>query len=59
MKNNLLLLSFAIFFVAFSARAAEAPLRNAGFARGGIMFSKDPFFTGDKVRVYTIIWNGS
>jgi hypothetical protein len=60
MKNNLLLLSFAIFLVvAFSAQAADISLGNAGFARGGIMFSKDPFFAGDKVRVYTIIFNGS
>lgn len=53
----------AIFYVLTLAPVTRAattePIGNAGFARGNIIFSKDPFFAGDKVRIYTIIFNGS
>ncbi len=39
--------------------AEEAPLKNAGFVQGNIWYSKTPFFAGDKIRIYTIIFNGS
>ncbi len=44
-------------FVPFSIFAA--PLSNAGFLQGGIWYSKDPFFAGDKVRVYAAVFNSS
>lgn len=66
--KKIFLLFVAAFFVATlgvimtpaPARAAEAQtIGNAGFARGNIIFSKEPFFAGDQVRIYTIIFNGS
>ncbi len=39
--------------------AEETPLKNAGFVQGNIWYSKTPFFAGDKIRIYTIIFNGS
>lgn len=38
--------------------AAEA-LGNAGIIKSGIWYSKDPFYSGEKVRIYTLIFNGS
>lgn len=43
----------------FFAEAAEEPIKNAGFVPANIWYSKDPFFAGDKIRIYTIIFNGS
>ncbi len=39
--------------------AEETPLKNAGFVQGNIWYSKTPFFADDKIRIYTIIFNGS
>ena len=55
---------FAILFLSFAFStpvfgAEETPLKNAGFVQGNIWYSKTPFFAGDKVRIYTIIFNGS
>lgn len=47
------LLSFGYSF------AAEETLKNVGFLPSNIWYSKDPFFAGDKIRVYTVIFNGS
>ncbi|MDO8604532.1 MAG: thrombospondin type 3 repeat-containing protein [bacterium] len=41
------------------AFAEEAPIKNAGFVPANIWYSKDPFFAGEKIRIYTIIFNGS
>ncbi|MFZ2303582.1 MAG: hypothetical protein WAV98_02195 [Minisyncoccia bacterium] len=41
------------------AYSAEPPIKNAGFVPANIWYSKDPFFAGEKIRVYTIIFNGS
>lgn len=48
-----LVLSFSYSF------AAEETLKNVGFLPSNIWYSKDPFFAGDKIRVYTVIFNGS
>lgn len=55
-----------IFFILFLilsgasfTAAAETPIKNVGFVPANIWFSKDPFFDGEKVRIYTIIFNGS
>ncbi len=55
---------FAILFLVFSFStpvfsAEETPLKNAGFVQGNIWYSKTPFFAGEKIRIYTIIFNGS
>lgn len=39
--------------------AAEAPIKNAGFVPANIWYSKESFFAGDKIRIYTVIFNGS
>ena len=30
---------------------------NAGFVHGNIWYSKDPFYEGDKIKIYTVIFN--
>lgn len=55
---------FAIIFLlctsgAFFAQASESPIKNAGFVPANIWYSKDPFFAGETIRIYTIIFNGS
>lgn len=39
--------------------ATDTPIQNAGFVPSNIWYSKDPFFAGDNIRVYTVIFNGS
>lgn len=39
--------------------ATNTPIQNAGFVPANIWYSKDPFFAGDNIRVYTVIFNGS
>lgn len=60
--------AFLIFFLVIfglmptgmaSVALAAEMLANAGFARGGVLFSKYPFFAGDRIRIYTVIFNGS
>lgn len=50
-----------LFFMASAgvAYAVDAPLKNAGFLPSNIWYSRNPFFSGDSIRIYTIIFNGS
>jgi len=50
-----------LFFVAtvVPVYAVDTPLKNAGFAPSNIWYSRSPFFSGDSIRIYTIIFNGS
>ncbi|MFA5997516.1 MAG: hypothetical protein WC791_03450 [Candidatus Paceibacterota bacterium] len=58
MRNIFLALLFA--FGPFSfAYAADLPIKNAGFVPANIWYSKDPFFVGETIRIYTIVFNGS
>lgn len=41
-----------------SPMAVLAETVNAGFVQGNIWYSKDPFFSGDTVRIYTGVFNG-
>lgn len=41
------------------AQASDLSLSNAGFVPANIWYSKDPFYAGDTIRVYTILFNGS
>jgi hypothetical protein len=34
-------------------------INNVGIIKSGIWYSKDPFYAGDKVRIYTLVFNGS
>lgn len=58
MKNLIFVLLF-ILCGASVAYASDLPLKNAGFVPANIWYSKDPFFAGEKIRIYTIIFNGS
>lgn len=49
---------FILFFTVSGVSATES-LSNVGIIKSGIWYSKDPFFTGDKVRIYTLVFNGS
>lgn len=40
-------------------QASNLPIKNAGFVPANIWYSKDPFFAGETIRIYTIIFNGS
>ena len=50
-----------LFFSAFASPifAADLAINNAGFVPSNIWYSKDPFYAGEKIRIYTIIFNGS
>lgn len=58
MKKLLFIFLLSMSGVSF-AHASELPISNAGFVQSNIWYSKDPFYTGDKVRIYTVIFNGS
>ncbi|MBI3634155.1 MAG: thrombospondin type 3 repeat-containing protein [Candidatus Yonathbacteria bacterium] len=58
MKKFLLFLLLITGNISF-ARAASEPIKNAGFIPANIWYSKDPFFAEEKIRIYTIIFNGS
>lgn len=42
-----------------SAQEGEAPVKNMGVVPANIWYSKDAFFAGETVRIYTVIFNGS
>ncbi len=54
---------FAILFftaaLASPVFAVELPISNAGFVQSNIWYSKDPFYAGEKIRIYTVIFNGN
>lgn len=53
------LFSIIFLLIATPVFAADLPISNAGFVQSNIWYSKDPFYTGDKIRIYTVIFNGS
>lgn len=57
MKN--LALIFIILFASPVFSATLPSVENAGFVQSNIWYSKDPFYAGDKIRIYTVIFNGS
>lgn len=59
MKYIFLALIFFVSGVGHALGATTASVKNAGFAPAVIWYSKDSFFAGNKVRVYTIVFNGS
>ncbi|MDD5152939.1 MAG: hypothetical protein PHS95_03035 [Candidatus Pacebacteria bacterium] len=54
-----ILVIFSFLVTASVASALDAPIKNAGFVNSNIWYSKDSFFAGDKVRIYTVIFNAS
>ncbi|MEK7560260.1 MAG: hypothetical protein AAB522_03095 [Patescibacteria group bacterium] len=59
----ILIFTFLIFSPIYAQTASNAAaaktLKNIGFIQDNIWFSKDPFFEGDKIRIYTAVFNGS
>lgn len=55
----LLILSTFSFVAASRALASEISIKNAGFIPSNIWYSKESFFAGETVRIYTIVFNGS
>jgi len=43
----------------FAATTTPTTYTNLGFLQNGIWYSKDPFFDGDTVRIYTAVFNSS
>lgn len=58
MNKFLVVLLLALCPVYFS-QATEIPINNAGFTQSNIWYSKDPFYTGNAIRIYTFVYNGS
>lgn len=54
MKKIFLLLVLALCFLDVSVHA-QSP--NLGFVKEDIWYSKDPFKEGDKIKIYTLLWN--
>lgn len=52
-----IILLYSVFFSLFPAHKISAQDSNAGFVPENIWFSKDPFEEGDKVKIYTVIFN--
>ena len=48
-----------LFFIQTQTVFAAEILKNTGLISRNIWYSKDPFYAGDKVRIYSIIFNGS
>ena len=57
--KTIVFLVFTLFFAVSLAHAQTKTLKNIGFIQDNIWFSKDPFFEGDKVRIYTAVLNSS
>ncbi|MEK7131006.1 MAG: hypothetical protein AAB924_01410 [Patescibacteria group bacterium] len=58
MKKSIFILSL-FFCVFYFAQANQEPIKNAGFVPSNIWYSKTPFFDGESIRIYTILFNGS
>ncbi len=54
--KKLAFLVFACYLVLAASRVSAASL---GFIQGTIWYSKDPFFSGDTVRIYSAVLNGT
>lgn len=53
-------LCFLFLILSFSFSFAQTKtLKNIGFIQNNIWYSRDPFFEGNKIRIYTAVFNGS
>lgn len=59
MKRISALIMVAVFLPLLAFAQEQTVVRNFGFIQGNIWYSKDPFFGGDKIRIYTGVFNGS
>lgn len=52
-------LAIALMSTFFPAVATATTVENFGFIPSNIWYSKEPFFDGEKIRIYTVIYNSS
>ena len=50
-------LIFLFLTLLFPINKISAEIANVGFIPDNIWYSKDPFFEGDKIKIYTLIFN--
>ena len=50
---------FCLYLFLFTPVFAVETLSNTGFVPSNIWYSKDPFYAGDNIRIYSVIFNGS
>lgn len=56
--KKILIYSFVIFFfLGVTRQKALAQNTNLGFVKENIWYSKDPFIEGDKIKIYTLLFN--
>ena len=55
--SGLLFLGLSILVIPFNSRADIAPASSVDFVRNQIWFSKQPFYSGDQIKIYTSIFN--
>src|ERR1035437_2096929 len=55
-KKYILILSFLI-LILFPLYKISAQTSNVGFIPANIWYSKDPFEEGDKIKIYTLVFN--
>lgn len=55
-KKNIVLILLLIFYL-FPLNAIFAQSSTAGFVPSNIWYSKDPFEEGDKIQIYTVVFN--
>jgi hypothetical protein len=55
----ILILSSILFVLPTGASASDPTIKNTGFIQTNIWYSKDSFYAGDTVRIYTAIFNGT
>lgn len=48
----------AVIFCSTTSAYAQTQISNTGFTQGNIWFSQDKLVEGDKVKIFTAIWNG-
>ena len=56
--KKILIIIFSVAILIFPASlSAQEKIENVGFMPGNIWYSKDPFFAGDNISIYTIVFN--
>ena len=57
MKTKNIVLTLILLFYLFPIGKIFAQIPNVGFIPSNIWYSKDPFEEGDKIKIYTLLYN--
>jgi len=57
--KNILIIVLVLFFTFTAFVSASVDINNVGFVNSSLWFDREPFFSGEKVRMYTTIANSS